>query len=152
MTAPKRRWLRFGLTLAIGITGITLLVGLVGGFLAGRPQWILTAENQAGALRVRMITTDSDLQIYEVLVLGGNLSTAPLRLPATEAEGQAVGGVTTLFMDRTLGPGRWVFKIDAVHFDCQPARIIVNGTEYQPPANVTVNPSQGPPYVPPRGY
>lgn len=60
-------------------------------------------------------------------------------------------GVQTLFIDRTLGPGRWVFQIDSVHFDFQPVRI-VNGTEYPGPAKVTLDPSHGTRFIPPREY
>lgn len=152
-SAPNRRWFRFEVILVIGVlaTG-ALLVGWVRAILADIPKWVLVAENQTGALQVRMVTTESDQPIYEVLVLGGHLPTAPLRLPITEAEGPNVIGVTTLFTDHTYGPGRWVFTIGGVHFDCQESRISVNGTEHSPPAKVTVNPSEEPVYVPPRWY
>jgi hypothetical protein len=149
--ATKRPWLRYALALAIAAAGIAVLVVLVDGVLASRPQWVLIAENQSDGLRVRIVTTKSDEPTYEILMQGQNLPTAPLRLAATDAEGQMVG-VTTLFKDHTLGPGRWVFTIDGVHIDCQPVRIIVNGTEYSPNAKITVNPSQETKYVPPRGY
>jgi hypothetical protein len=151
--APKRRWFTFELIVVIGaIATGALLVSSVRQVLHGIPKWVLIAENQDGALRVRMVTTESDQPVYEVLVLGGHLPTAPLRLPITEAEGPKANGVTTLFTDHTYGPGRWVFTIDGVHFDCQESRISVDGTEHSPPAKVTVNPSEEPVYIPPHWY
>ena len=151
--APKRRW--FALTVRFCVLGLIGLIALASIILyfGSFPQWILLVDNEANATRIRMITTETDAPIYEVRVLGEQFSSAHLRLLATEARTQKVDGITTLFMDRTLGPGRWVFKIDSVYLDCQPARIIVNGTEHSPPATVTVdNPSRGTPFVPPREY
>jgi hypothetical protein len=97
---------------------VAITFGLAIAFYASQPQWILTAANLPHGLRIGMITTESDTPVYEVLVLGRNLSAAPLRFHSKEAARQHATGITTLFIDRSLGPGRWVFQVGTVHIDC----------------------------------
>jgi hypothetical protein len=125
----------------LGALGLAF-VGAAILFFQGRPQWILLVDNEPDSMRIRIVTTESETPVYQVRVLGERLLSAPLRLPATDAEKIDVEGIKTLFIDRTMGPGRWTVQVGPTKLDFWPTSLYVNDEHFSPPAEVTIEKEQ----------
>lgn len=141
--APSKKHVRV-VRLRICLLGMLFLVFLGSTILyfRSRPQWILLIDNEPDAMRISVVTTKSETPVYQVHVRGEQFPSAPLRLPATEAENVDIEGIKTLYVDSSLGPGRWTVQVGSVKLDFWIAYLFVDGKQYTPPADVTVGQEQ----------